>query len=371
MDPIVGTLGNDTLFGTDGSDLIQGLAGNDTINPLGGLDDTVEGGDGDDVFIESTGRARTYGGDGIDTIDCSHGAITAININLLANSIYSDGFDGGGSIIVDVENIIGTVFDDAMIGSEVANLLVGGDGDDAIDAHDGDDTLLGGNGDDFLNGYAGDDVIDGGDGNDYISGGMGDDTIITGPGTGDVFGDGGFDKLVFEGVVEGIDVDLSYAINSNGFGGAGSFVSSIEAVEGSGFADAIAGDSRNNLLAGNDGADTISGGDGVDTVKGGGGDDVLDGGAGAQDKDIIRTGGGEDIVRFGAGWGKDIVKDFEDGGDLLDFSLNPDIEGPGDLRIVGKPNGSTLVRDLGDHGNIVVLQDVDASLIGVDDFIFA
>jgi len=69
-------------------------------------------------------------------------------------------FDGGDRL-ANVENIIGSSFDDTLRGDDNANSILGGDGNDTIEGNGGDDILEGG---------GGIDIIDGGPGNDTCSG---------------------------------------------------------------------------------------------------------------------------------------------------------------------------------------------------------
>ncbi len=86
---------------------------------------------------------------------------------------------------------------------------------------------------------------------------------------------------------------------------------------------AFAGNDFQDLGAGNDRAYGLSGND---IMLGGSGDDFLNGGAdddvivGGRDSDTLRGGTGGDRFVFSAGDGDDVIKDFEIGADILDFS---------------------------------------------------
>jgi hypothetical protein len=60
-----------------------------------------------------------------------------------------------GDIVSDIENVIGSAFNDAIYGSNFDNVLVGGAGNDGIQARNGDDILDGGAGNDKLKGGSG------------------------------------------------------------------------------------------------------------------------------------------------------------------------------------------------------------------------
>ncbi len=57
-----------------------------------------------------------------------------------------------------IENALGSAFDDRLVGNDGINLLAGGAGRDALFGNAGDDTLVGGAGDDTLDGGAGTDT---------------------------------------------------------------------------------------------------------------------------------------------------------------------------------------------------------------------
>jgi Ca2+-binding RTX toxin-like protein len=97
--------------------------------------------------------------------------------------------------------------------------------------------------------------------------------------------------------------------------------------------DLVRGLQGNDILEGGDGNDTLVGGTGDDTLKGEAGDDVLRGGdgndvlVGGAGRDTLQGDAGADIFRFfsvaeigKAGGTRDVVRDFEQGLDLIDLS---------------------------------------------------
>jgi Ca2+-binding RTX toxin-like protein len=152
---INGTAGSDALTGTAGNDVINGKAGNDII--VGGL--------GADVI---------NGGAGTDTISYAD-STSAVTINLLTN--VNSGGSAAGDRLTNIENIIGSSFNDTITGSASNNSINGGAGNDII---------VGGLGADVINGGAGNDNIKGDTGNDWLIGGLGKDTLTGGAGK-DIF----------------------------------------------------------------------------------------------------------------------------------------------------------------------------------------
>ena len=119
--------------------------------------------------------------------------------------------------LINLENIIGSNFNDVLEGNNQGNVieglagndiidggngndtLQGGEGNDIIDGGNGIDTLSGGEGNDTLNGGNGRDTLEGGDGNDTLIGGAGRDILIGGEGNDVLIGGGGFDTAIFFG----------------------------------------------------------------------------------------------------------------------------------------------------------------------------
>ena len=177
--------GNDVVCGLDGRDYIEGGPGNDTI--FGGDDrDTVKGGSGADYIVGGKGSDRLKGNSGRDTIvsDRGHNKIKGgggkdlVDYSDRAASIELDlavGREGSKEVVLSIERVIGSPFDDILAGSEGNERLDGGDGDDTIFGGGGSDKLLGRAGSDHLYGDVGDDDIAGGADVDTADGGEGID----------------------------------------------------------------------------------------------------------------------------------------------------------------------------------------------------
>ena len=157
---LLGLEGNDILNGGDGDDLIQGGGGDDIL--IGGAGaDRLYGGDGDDFLTGNAGQDFYDGGEGNDTIDDS-AATSAQGISIdLETGIRTGGFSEN---LTSIENYLGSIYNDVIMGNASANYLAGNGGDDVI------------------SGAGGNDVIDGGAGNDLIEGGVGVDSLIGGAG---------------------------------------------------------------------------------------------------------------------------------------------------------------------------------------------
>ncbi|MCK5424893.1 MAG: hypothetical protein KAI89_05940, partial [Emcibacter sp.] len=98
------------------------------------------------------------------------------------------------------------------------------------------------------------------------------------------------------------------------------------------------------------------------TLNGGNGDDVLVSGA---TNDTMTGGLGDDVFVFDNNWGDDIITDYEDGIDLIDFSDSGLVFADLTITDVG---GDTLIED--GSGNSITLTGIAATDITTDDFIF-
>lgn len=243
-----GNILDNYITGNSWGNLLSGVAGNDTLDGGTG-DDSLLGGDGNDLLIGGVGSDYIDGGTGTDTV--SYVASTAwVNVDLAANNHWNG--DAAWDNILNVENIIGSFYNDQLTGDAGANQIEGGEGNDVITGNAGDDVLNGGNGNDTLLGSDGNDLLTGGVGSDYIDGGNGIDTIS------------------YAASSAWVNVDLNANNHWNG-DAAWDNVLNVENIIGSAY---------NDQLLGNSGANQIVGGNGADSITGYAGDDVLDGGAG-------------------------------------------------------------------------------------------
>ena len=195
----------------------------------------VDAGDGDDTILGSFDLNDTlFGGDGDDLINFAAMAPPdPLSSSNRQGNLTIDGGDG----------------DDTLNGADGNDTITGGDGNDTVLAWIGDDVISGGDGDDTLDAYDGADSVNGGDGADSILAGSGNDTANGGVGNDTVVGEGGNDSL---------------------FGGGDD-----DTVIGDGRRASGPGD---DIIFGNSGDDILIGGGGNDVIDGGDGADLLDSG---------------------------------------------------------------------------------------------
>ncbi|MDG2571181.1 hypothetical protein P7L87_26870, partial [Vibrio parahaemolyticus] len=103
-------------FGGSGNDVIKdfgwtfGYGGNDSLTGSTS-GDLLSGGDGDDFLTGGLGRDTLLGGAGIDTVNYAEN-MSAIYANLSVGIVK--GRDGYVDRLVDVENVIGSAFNDMI-----------------------------------------------------------------------------------------------------------------------------------------------------------------------------------------------------------------------------------------------------------------
>lgn len=270
-DNITGDANANTLWGLGGGDTLDGGGGGDFLYGGSG-DDSLYGGLGDDTLYAGTGSDTIDGQGGTDTISFSD-ATVGLTVDLTTNANNTG--DAAGDVISNVENVIGSAFDDLLNGDGSANQLEGGSGNDSMYGLAGNDSLIGGSGNDTIDGGTGDDSITGGEGNDWLLGNANDDNIRGNEG--DDYIDGGDN-------------------GDNIWGGDGNDI--LHGGSGDAGVDNISGEAGNDTIYGYGGNDSLNGGDGDDSIFGGDGDDILEGQGGT---DILYGNAGNDEMLGGEG----------------------------------------------------------------------
>jgi len=335
------------LIGDGNANTLTGGAGHDSLFGGAGTD-SLFGGDGNDLLQGGAGADRVEGGTGIDTADYSE-STAAVNVNLATGS--GSGGSAAGDVLVGIENIFGSIFNDSLYGSTGNNSIQGGLGNDLIEAGDGDDTLQGGAGRDTLFGGQGMDYLDYSDSNAAVSINLGAGTTSGGHATGDVLaGVDGIFGSAFDDTLIGFDNQglVGDVYTNVFFGGAGNDYMDVGAGN-----DIANGDEGNDTILAGAGDDVATGGEGNDAIYGGTGNDTADGGTG---NDLIDAGTGNDSVTGGegndsifGGSGNDTVFGGT-GNDLISGGAGADslVGGSGSDTFVGGI-GDTVVGGAGDN----------------------
>lgn len=136
----------ENLTGSPYHDVLTGNTYNNRLDGGGG-NDTLEGGSGAD---------HLDGGAGIDWVDYTES--NAAVVVTLRNDGAEKGGHAEGDVIIEIENVLGSNYNDVLGGNSGANRLVGGSGNDGLWGSSGDDVLEGGIGADRLHGGHGQDT---------------------------------------------------------------------------------------------------------------------------------------------------------------------------------------------------------------------
>jgi Ca2+-binding RTX toxin-like protein len=256
---IFGTGADDLVIGTGTNDVLHGLTGADFLSGFDGLDLLI-GGDGADTLNGGIGADTLNGGAGSDTADYSS-SFSGVSINLQSN-LFSDG-SAAGDKLFDIENIIGSSFDDTLTGDIGFNQLYGGEGNDFFYYSEGGDQFFGG-------------------------GGLSDTLVLDGVATTLSLFDGTNTRgIVFQGIENVVGGASNDFLTGN---------SAANQLQGAAGNDTIWGYGNNDMLSGNAGNDVIRGDAGNDTIMSGLGNDRLTGGAGNDQFRYLTPLEGRDVI---------------------------------------------------------------------------
>ncbi|MHC2089484.1 calcium-binding protein [Methylobacterium sp. CM6244] len=337
QDPILGDLYERTIVGgsysvnidlSDNVGLVTLVGSNfGDILRAGSGDDILNGGGGNDVLEGGLGLNSIDGGLGLNTLTYesyvsldNRGIIANFDVGI-AQSFARDLQD----LFSNINNLIGSSYDDAILGSSGNNILNGGAGSDELYGREGNDTLYGGTGADSL------------------SGDLGNDRLVIEETPGFVSGGGDKDFLFVAG---GGSVSLTE-----------STFREIEAVY-------VRNDTRLDMSAVDTGTRIASqstaghgveiiGTAGADRIVAGKGGDVIEGGTGG---DRLLAGSGADTFHFQTGFGRDNVIGF----DVATDHITVDIAGATGVTLKEFHGGQdTIVTFVGVEGtNKIILHDV-------------
>ncbi|MCX7227742.1 MAG: calcium-binding protein [Burkholderiales bacterium] len=362
-DTLNGGLGNDTLLGNAGNDTLVGAGGADTLDGGAGIDtadysastagvtvdlrlssgqvsggdasgdflsnfesitgsayddiligdngvNTLWGGDGNDLLIGLNAADFIDGGNGIDRVDYSS---SSASISVGLDGTAAPGEAASNDVVLNVEDVTASAYNDIIGASSVANAIDGGSGSDTVSYANATSavtvnltltTQVGTgweNGDrltsiEHVTGTIYNDTLTGDANANVLIGGDGDDTLIGGAGADTLIGGNGNDTVSYASSSVGVTVDLRLFTGQVSVGDAAvDTLSSIENIIGSALSDTLTGEANANTINGGAGHDTLFGGLGTDTLIGGLGDDTLLGEGGA---DILDGGAGSNTVSY-------------------------------------------------------------------------
>ena len=395
-----GGVGNDMLKGEDGNDTLEGGPGRDTLDGGDGTTDTatyadataavtvdLTGGSGgrgdaagdrfisidnfvgstyDDTFIASEDPDNIDGGahgEGGDTVSYEKSGVgVTVSLPGAQTDMTTDSY-AVGDTLNNIENIIGSDYNDTLTGDSSANTLQGGKGDDTLDAGSDNQTdtlkFASGDGDDEIRNFStNEDNIDL---TAFTSVASMDDLNIRSTNNDanteiDLPGGG---EITIVGVrITDLDADnfIFYQSVINGTSGSNTLKGDLRGNEinaGAGN-DQVFGNGGRDVLNGEAGDDTMYGGEDNDILNGGEGDDILDGGPGADT--FVFTPGHEDD--------HDYIVDFNRSGDTSNETDHDDM-----IDLTAFDNVDTSDMTPGDGNHVIVLPDDGGTItvLGVGD----
>jgi Ca2+-binding RTX toxin-like protein len=163
VENVIGSAQSDWITGDESDNVLIGMAGNDRLYGMGG-NDTLEGGLDND-FLD--------GGEGTDTASYANSS-GGVSVKLWVTGEQNT-LSAGNDTLTNVENLIGSNFNDTLHGNYKNNHLTGGRGNDTLNGGGGDDVLEGGVGNDTYEFYASSRATN----HDTIKDSSGQDTIKT------------------------------------------------------------------------------------------------------------------------------------------------------------------------------------------------
>ena len=328
IENVVGGAGNDTFIASTSANNFDGGAGSDTVSyATAAADITVDlktanaaatgdalaagdtyanvenivGGAGNDRFYASAAANFFDGGTGNNTVDYSKSTDGfGVKVDLIAktgdgNTGHAGAGDAAGDTYNNIQNVVGTGWDDTFVASNVANKFDGGAGNDTVDYSTSTaiivnlssltaNGLAAGTGSGGL--AAGDTYTN----IENIKGGAGNDLFYAGTAANVFTGGGGIDTVSYVSSTTGVTASLIANAVGSGGDAAGDTFSGITNLTGSAQNDSLTG-----LAAG---GSTLDGGAGNDTLTAAGGNNTLIGGTG---NDTMTAGGDNNIFVGGAG----------------------------------------------------------------------
>ena len=290
------------------------LMGTNALNGTGNSLNNIIWANIGDNLIDGKGQTLIAGVIG-DTLSYEYGATSGITLDLAGTGPQATGGSGTDTVI-NIENLIGSSYDDLLAGNGTDNILDGLAGVDTVsyvaataevavdlslqvaltsgssDVVRNFENIVGSGFDDLMTGTLGDNVFDGG--------AAGSDTVSYRN-----------VKLSEGGVEASLSVTGSQNTQSSGFD---TFIK-IDNLEGSVNDDRLTGNAAANKLDGSSGQDSLFALGGDDSLTGGLGDDLLDGGQGKDWAFFLGTlNATVDLTRAGAqdtGYGLDKLVTIE------------------------------------------------------------
>ena len=306
-----GGAGADRLEGGAGADRLEGGAGTDwasyhasdaavTVNLA---ENTVRGGHAegdvltgienvigsahDDVLVGNDEANRLEGGAGADRLEGGAGtdwvsyrdSDVAVMVNLAENTVR--GGHAEGDVLIEIENVMGSAYDDVLVGNDETNRLHGGAGADRLEGGAGTDWVSYRDSDAAVTVNLAEGIVQGGHaegdvltGIENVTGSAYDDVLVGNDEANRLEGGAGIDWVSYRDSDAAVTVNLAEGIVQGGHA-EGDVLTGIENVTGSAYDDVLVGNDEANRLEGGAGADRLEGGAGIDWLSYAGSDGAV------------------------------------------------------------------------------------------------
>ncbi|MBV5310594.1 MAG: hypothetical protein JZU59_14545, partial [Chromatium okenii] len=266
---------------------VTGGSGTDTLSNFSNL----TGSSYNDFLVGTNTDNALNGLGGSDTVSYES-ATAGVTVDLSSKSAQKTGGSGTDTLL-NIENLIGSTFNDVIVASIANNVINGGGGTDTVsyatsaavevslaetliqntggsgwDTLTNIENLTGSKSNDILTGNTGDNILNGGTGVDTMTGGDGKDTYVV---------DNVLDLIIETNTqlaqIDTVQTNVSFVLNDN--------VENLQLLDTKKVAINGTGNALDNSLTGNAASNTLIGGAGNDTLNGGDGKDTLQGDLGA------------------------------------------------------------------------------------------
>ncbi|MEM1169864.1 MAG: calcium-binding protein [Cyanobacteria bacterium P01_H01_bin.35] len=312
---LYGDSNSNNYHGTNHDDVLTGYQlddkGGALFLPAAAGDDQLYGYKGNDKFYGGGGNNILNGGDGSDTVLYVHSpARVRVDLNPVGNKIYAEVNNPWGGIdkLYDIENVVGSDYNDTLIGNNKPNVLASAKGHDEMTGRGGADTFVFSTGDRNIAKMGQSSALD-----------FGTKTITDFNPAEDKIQ---IDVKAYYDHYKKVDFDYVHFSDNNQLTiGTGHGVATLENISQNQIADVLqkiefigevntSGTSGVDILIGNSDNNDLRGWNGDDYVYGGDGDDIL---YGREGKDVLLAGDGNDFLRGHQG------DDILIGGDGADY----------------------------------------------------
>ncbi|MGB0935540.1 MAG: hypothetical protein ACPGXY_05700 [Alphaproteobacteria bacterium] len=229
---------------------------------------------GNDIIFANDLANRIDGGDGVDTVSYSS-STSRVQVKLTDGSTEGSGYArkgyADGDVLLNVENLIGSIYNDRLIGDHGDNILEGGAGADRLYGRGGHDIVSFFNSEegvlvDLQNSRnnegdaAGDRYRD----IEEFRGSEHDDTFVSSNGHDIIDAGAGSDTISYEYSSKAVHIDLEAGVYE---GHGDDDLAGFENIIGTRRGDVLKGDENDNIFTPGRGIDHVDGRDGNDTVS--------------------------------------------------------------------------------------------------------